>query len=640
MIKKTRYEEPKMPESLRRLMDMEIDEVDRRQRSKRSSTQKDGYSQKNKTKKVGNYRTTEKNNYRTSQKPQRKEHKEIEGARGQSLRSDASRKQKADFNRSHTQNRDPRKLREEQNRNSRKVREEQNRNPRKIRDEENREYRRAREGQSRDAIKSREEQRRAYSQNRDPRKFSGEQKRENTRSSDVRRTGAEVKRREKVSGFDSRSSAKKSRQKYDAQPRKSSRKEGKLARFFQMIAHGLQVFFGFILRGGDKSRYITQERRSQLDFRFFRNISVLFVGVLVCMMIVITLNPDKKVSLAENRPLEQKPAFSIASYLDGKYASDQSKYLSDQFPNRSGFIKTKANFDRFIGKNEINGVYIGDQGYLMEGFKAANPTNTKAKADAINTFAAANPKIKVSVMLAPNKAEIYRNLLPKNAPVDSQVKYSDEFKSMLNKNIKYVSLFDSFNRVKNNEQLYFKTDHHWTVDGAFVAYNEYCKSMNLEPASKNAFTVSLASDSFYGSLYYKNGAQIGRPDNLFLYIQQGNFPVVTKYYDTKKKVPSLYDVSKLEGRDPYEVFTGGNHTQIKIRTNIDTERKLLIIKDSYANSMLPFLTNNFSEINVIDLRYFTGSLKDVLNNNTVTDVLILGNINTFNSDSSILNINE
>ncbi|MFR4808561.1 MAG: DHHW family protein, partial [Peptostreptococcus anaerobius] len=101
-----------------------------------------------------------------------------------------------------------------------------------------------------------------------------------------------------------------------------------------------------------------------------------------------------------------------------------------------------------------------------------------------------------------------------------------------------------------------------------------------------------------------------------------------------------YDVSKLSTKDPYQVFTGGNHTQIRIRTNIDTERKLLVIKDSYANAMLPFLVNNFSEINVVDMRYFTGSIKDLMNNAEVTDVLILGNINTFNTDASILSLNE
>ena len=105
-------------------------------------------------------------------------------------------------------------------------------------------------------------------------------------------------------------------------------------------------------------------------------------------------------------------------------------------------------------------------------------------------------------------------------------------------------------------------------------------------------------------------------------------------------MPSLYDSSKLSARDQYEVFTGGNHSQIKIRTSVETERKILVIKDSYANSMIPFLATSFSEISVVDMRYFTGSLSDVINNNDVTDVLFLYNVNTFNADSSILSINE
>ena len=203
-----------------------------------------------------------------------------------------------------------------------------------------------------------------------------------------------------------------------------------------------------------------------------------------------------------------------------------------------------------------------------------------------------------------------------------------------------VNVEQAFNRMKNNEQLYYKTDHHWTTDGAFHAYLELCKTLNIQPASEHNFNRSQASDSFRGSLYYKTGAEIGKPEDIYLYLSQDNAPVIAKYYDTKKKVPSLYESSKLSGRDQYEVFTGGNHTQIKIRTNVETDRKLLLIKDSYANAMIPFLATTFSEINVVDMRYFTGSLSDVIHNNVVTDVLFLNNVNTFNSDSSILSINE
>lgn len=417
-------------------------------------------------------------------------------------------------------------------------------------------------------------------------------------------------------------------------------KNKKKPNILQLILYGIFVFFGFLITGGDKTKYISKEKKSEFDYRFHRNFSLVFIAFVIFVMVLNIIKPNAQTSVAENRDLQQRPKISTSKISDGKFASDYSKYMSDQFIGRSKFIKLKSKFDLLLGKKEINGVYIAKNDYLMEGFKKADDNVTNMKIDSINIFARSNPKLKVSVMVAPNKVEIYKHLLPKNIPVDSQVDYLNSIREKLDPKIKFIDLVDTFERNKNSDELYFKTDHHWTTDGAYLAYVEFCKKQNLEPVNIKSFDKSLASDTFRGSLYYKNGAQIGKPDSLHLYLTQANKPVIVKYYDTKLKVPSLYDVDKLDGRDPYEVFTGGNHTQIKIRTNIDTDRRLLLVKDSYANAMLPFLVDNFSEINIVDLRYFTGSMKDIIHNNDITDVLLLYNVNTFNSDSSILSLNE
>ena len=422
--------------------------------------------------------------------------------------------------------------------------------------------------------------------------------------------------------------------------RQSKRRPMNLRSIPSTILYGFTLLINFLVSGGDKNKYIKGDRREKLDKRFYRILPVAFVGLTVLIMLAVLVHRDQTTSLAENRELEQKPKFTISSFVTGKYSSKQASYMSDQFPNRAGFIKTKANLDRLMGKKEINGVYLGADGYLMEGFKAEDPNITKIKVDAINKFASSNKSLKVSMMLVPNKVDIYSYLMPKNAPVDSQTDYLKAVSSMLNNKVRMVDVEQTFNKLKNSEQLYYKTDHHWTTDGAFHAYTDFCKALNIQPTGQNSFNRSQASDSFKGSLYYKTGAEIGKPEDIYLYLTQDNAPVITKYYDTKKKVPSLYDSSKLSGRDQYEVFTGGNHSQIKIRTSVETDRKILVIKDSYANAMIPFLATSFSEINVVDMRYFTGSLSDVINNNEVTDVLFLYNVNTFNSDSSILSINE
>lgn len=427
-------------------------------------------------------------------------------------------------------------------------------------------------------------------------------------------------------------------------PNKAVRPAKRRSRNFKAIPstiiYGLTLLINFLVSGGDKGKYIKGDRREKLDKTFYRILPVAFVGLTILIMLAVLVHRDQATSIAENRELEQRPKFTISSFITGKYSDKQAVHMSDQFPNRAGFIKTKANLDRLMGKKEINGVYLGSDGYLMEGFKAENPNITKLKVDAINKFASSNKKLKVSMMLIPNKVDVYSHLMPKNAPVDSQTDYLKAVTSMLNNKVRMVDVEQTFNKLKNSEQLYYKTDHHWTTDGAFYAYTDFCKALNIEPTSQNNFNRSQASDSFRGSLYYKTGAEIGKPEDIYLYLTQDNAPVITKYYDTKKKVPSLYDSSKLSARDQYEVFTGGNHSQIKIRTSVETERKILVIKDSYANAMIPFLATSFSEISVVDMRYFTGSLSDVINNNDVTDVLFLYNVNTFNADSSILSINE
>lgn len=424
-------------------------------------------------------------------------------------------------------------------------------------------------------------------------------------------------------------------------PKRAKKRKKRGTNLLYPVIYFISIFLGFVFAGGDKERYISKSRKDALDFKFFRVLSVGFVVLLFVVMFLNIITPTSKTSVAENRELQQRPSMSLSRLLDGKFASEYTKFLSDQFINRDGLIKIKAKFDLMTGKKEINGVYIAKNDYLMEGFKRSDDNSTLSKLSEINKFTNNNTGLKVSMMLVPNKVEIYSNLLPKSNPNNSQKEYVNFVKKNLDSKIKVVELFDVFEKNKNNIDLYFKTDHHWTTDGAYLAYVEYCKALNLEPINENMLERNLASDSFKGSLYYKNGAEIGFPDELYLYLNKNeDKPVLVKYYDDLKKVPSLYDVSKLQGRDPYEVFTGGNHTQIKIRTNIDTKRKLLVVKDSYANAMLPFLVNNFSEITVVDLRYFTGSLQDVIQNNELTDVLFLNNINTFNTDSSILSVND
>lgn len=391
-----------------------------------------------------------------------------------------------------------------------------------------------------------------------------------------------------------------------------------------------------------KKKALTKKKRSKIAKKrvniFYVILTVIFLGVLVAIRAINFTSTDKEISIEENRDLQQKPLFSVSQYFDGTYQKDETKYVADQFAGRKTWVKTKSKFDILKGTEKLNGVVLAKDGYLMEPFEKNTEESTNTKADAINKFIKSNPKLKISLLLAPNKVEIYNNKLPKFTPTDDEDSYIRDFSKKLVGDIKVVNVIDAFKKDRD-QGLYFKTDHHWNTNGAYLAYRVYCEQNGFKPVSKNNYNIVPATNDFYGSLYSKIGGVKGDPETINLYLPLSESAILARYFDGKKSA-SIYNSEKLKEKDKYEVFTGGNHSQIRVRTKTKTDKRLLLIKDSYANCMLEFLTNNFSEIQVLDLRYFTGSVKEVIKNYEITDVLILQNVNTFNEDTSILNIND
>lgn len=366
-------------------------------------------------------------------------------------------------------------------------------------------------------------------------------------------------------------------------------------------------------------------------------LSCTFVLIIGLLSIINYFKSDKEISILENRKLKQKPEFSIQTLMDGNFTKEFEEYVSDQFVFRDQWIKLKATMEIMSSKNKINDVFIGKDNYLLEDFKREKPENTENKINIINEFGDKNSKLNISFMLVPTATKIWEDKLPANADVDDQYEFIKDIKGKLNKNINFIDVYDALQQRKD-EDIYYKTDHHWTTKGAYIAYKYMCNQLKLKPKNEDEFHVETVTNDFYGSLYYKMGAGIGNPDSIQVYAPNKDSDYIVNYVEEGKKIPSLYDSSKLDGKDKYDVFMSGNHSLVNIKTLGDHNKKLLIIKDSYANSLIPFLTDNYGEITVVDLRYYTDSLKELNKTYGFTDVLFLFNVNTFNSDNSILNL--
>lgn len=362
-------------------------------------------------------------------------------------------------------------------------------------------------------------------------------------------------------------------------------------------------------------------------------ISSLAVTAVILIISLLTLfGADREFSENENRYLAQKPSASLSSVADGSFMEDSEKYLSDQFFSRDIMVQARTSIDIFLGKKEENGVYIGKEGFLFEKPSAYDEERVSKTAGVINSICEKHPKIKSYIAAAPNSSEILKAFLPLNAPDENQ---SEQIKKLYSKlrGITKIDLFSPLNAQKEKEELYYRTDHHWTAKAAKLAFDTIAGSMKLD-LSKTKYRTMAVTNSFQGTMASSSGL-FSAKDTILITVPEPEIKCVASYPDEKKKRPSIFDSSKLKTNSKYEVFLGGNFSEIIIDTTAKSDRTLLLIKDSYANCVVPMLTPYFKRIAVIDPRYYVGNINETISKENVTDILWLYNTNTLLSDTSI-----
>jgi len=367
----------------------------------------------------------------------------------------------------------------------------------------------------------------------------------------------------------------------------------------------------------------------------YKNIlGILMAGYIATIVFLNLITPNKMFSETENRMLEQKPTFSLESLFQGKFTKDYETFISDQFIFRNMWIGLKSDSERALLKNESNGVYLSKNDCLIQAFIKPDSESFMKKIDSINEIAAGVPDLKKYFMLVPNAAEIFKNKLPAYAPNDSEKLIIGQTKKYLNESIRFVDVTNALDS-KKDEYIFYKTDHHWTSKGAFYAYSELSRYMGFTAHDEGFFNIEkVVDDDFYGSLSSRSGYQGLKADSIELYIPKKEEKCLVEYIDEHKVTNSIYNMESLKMKDKYGVFFGGNHGLIKITTNTIGDQNLLVVKDSYANSLIPFLTGNYSEIYVVDLRYYEDDLNDLIKKNKINELLILYNVNTLYNESS------
>ena len=364
-------------------------------------------------------------------------------------------------------------------------------------------------------------------------------------------------------------------------------------------------------------------------------VGIIFILTLFLFLIINVIVPDREKSVQENRMLVTKPKFRLSSLISGDYDEKFEAYMDDQFVGRDMWRKLKVTVDRIGGSRLENGVYIGTNGQLLEQIEVADENHLAANIKAIKSFSESQSKIPVRMMLVPDAANVLNHSLPALAKPEDQTQMFSMVRKDLGDSVEWIDVSTELNKHKT-EKIYYKTDHHWTTLGAFYAFQAAAPSLGIEGDLSGKYVSYAVSDSFNGMLASKSGVNLGEKEQIDIYVPtEEDTDLIVDYVDEGKRSTSLYDSSKLKEKDQYTVFLGGNSSLLDIRTVSTSTKRLLLVKDSFANSFTPFLTPYYREIVVVDPRYYSGTINDLMDSYRISEVLFLYSGNTFFKDNNI-----
>ncbi|NCE65806.1 hypothetical protein D1159_14785 [Pseudoflavonifractor sp. 524-17] len=365
-------------------------------------------------------------------------------------------------------------------------------------------------------------------------------------------------------------------------------------------------------------------------------ISALFCAFLTVFLAAGAITPDRAFSPLENRTLEQLPSPTVKTVLNGSFMSSFEAYVTDQFPGRDIWVDMKARTEKAMGKQENNGVYFCKGDALIARFDAPDSTQLTANLNYVNQFAA-KADIPVYFSLIPSAADVWADRLPAGAPNASQTAVLQQAAALPD-----VRWYDTRAALTahSGEDIYYRTDHHWTSLGAYYGYTALMGALGKTPVSLSQYTKTTRSADFYGTLFSSSGVRWIAPDAIDTYVPEDGITVTSFTYDSKgtpvEEPRALYDTSYLSVKDKYSMFLGGNQSLGVVRTPHTDKPKLLIIRDSYADSLVPFLTPHFSEIHLLDLRYSKLSISGYIQEQGIDQALVLYSVPNFVSDRNLV----
>lgn len=344
-------------------------------------------------------------------------------------------------------------------------------------------------------------------------------------------------------------------------------------------------------------------------------LKILFFAFLVCVLLVNIITPDRSFSQNENRVLEVLPKFSFFSLKSGDFTKKFDNYLKDQFVFKDELVAAKSRLDYALGKREFNGVYIGTDKNYYEKY-----IYDEKKVDKFIKYMNAINVREKYLAISPDKGEIYRDKLPYGAEFSDEKKVLERYKDAID--AKYIDIYKVLEENKD-EYIFYKSDHHWRC-GALLAYQKIAEAMDLKE-EKNIEKITCPN--FRGSLDSKSSYYNSAVDEILFYLPK-NYNKIKVIADGKEI--KILNKDEFKNKDKYKALFSGNYGLVEIYGNSQKEKSLLIIKDSFANSVASLFANEFKNIYMVDRRFFNGDVNKLIKEKNINTCLVLASVNGLN----------
>ena len=348
---------------------------------------------------------------------------------------------------------------------------------------------------------------------------------------------------------------------------------------------------------------------------------LLFCGFLGAMLLGYLTLPKQEYSEKEKRFLTEAPALAWEDIASGQWGEDAESYMADHIPGRDFFVGLNAYFDLYTGRQVSKDIWVIDN-KLVEAPYAYNEGAVSMNMDAINRFAETVGQ-DVHLMIVPSAGWATGNENYRDTEIIDAIYAKAE-------NVIPVDMRPTF---AGNPGYYYDTDHHWDAAGAYVGYETLMNALNREVNPSSAFDKHHVDEPFRGSNYSRSCLWL-MPGEPFVYWTGSENLTVTNGESDEVHVGVIYEARFTEG-DKYTAFLDGNHSIVRIQ-NPDKEGKILVIRDSYSNSLGCFLAESYGEVVLVDLRYYKHPISQLCAEENFDDIVVGYCIGNFLTDNNLL----